>query len=79
MLSSLLGVIDLITYISRTHVILAIVFAIIGIVIACLATRIVTAINKGEKPAPGNTKVIVFKSIGLVLIVVALICAMIQF
>jgi len=71
--------VDILGYLSRTNVILAMVFAIIGIVLACLSTRIVTAMNKGEKPAPGNTKVIILKSVGLAFVVLALICSMIPF
>ena len=79
MLYSLLGAVDLLSYLGRAHVILAIIFAIIGVVFACLATRIVTAMNKGEKPMPGNTKVIIFKSIGLGLVLLGLIFSFIPF
>ncbi|MCL2540189.1 MAG: hypothetical protein FWE53_02000 [Firmicutes bacterium] len=79
MFSSLILAVDILAYLGRTHVILAMVFAALGIIVATLATRFVTAANKGEKPAAGDTRVIVLKSVGFVLIVIGLILACIPF
>ena len=76
---SMLLLIDLMSYLGRTHVICAIVLAIIGISITALATRIITAKNKGEKPVPGDVRVIILKSVGLVFIALAMVCAAIPF
>lgn len=70
--------VGLITRLSQINVIVGIVLAILGIAISILAMRISKAIRKTNDVQPNDKLVLTFKSIGLLLIVVALIVLVIE-
>lgn len=57
----------------KTGVIVGIILAILGVVLAVLAVRLTRAIRKAEEYDPNDKLVLIFKVVGLVLILVGFV------
>lgn len=73
---------NLLDRLSKTHVIVGLVLAVLGVAIALLARRIASVARKEENrklPVENNNKVyLVLKALGLVFLLVALIIMMFE-
>ncbi len=73
MLTSLLGFIDLLTFLERPTVIIGLVCLVVGTSIALLASRIANAVNKNENNDAPSKVDTTLKIIGVCAIVVGFI------
>lgn len=73
MLTSLLGFIDLLTFLERPTVIIGLVCLVVGTSIALLASRIANAVNKNENNDAPSKVDTALKIIGVCTIVVGFI------
>lgn len=73
MLTSLLGFIDLLTFLERPTVIIGLVCLVVGTSIALLASRIANAVNKNENNDAPSKVDTTLKIIGVCTIVVGFI------
>lgn len=70
---SQLGVVSFLDMISNAGVITGIILTILGVVLAIISVRLTRAIRKADNYNPDDKLVIVFKVIGLVLVLVGFI------